>query len=138
MTLACCNDADERKCKEQLKAFALKQKPIPAHIASAGMFPDTKTVFVSPIMTSGMYRLQAELYDCLKEYDKTGWDWYAPDRWVPHCTLALTGEDDESAFFRASDLILREFEKLSGEFVAIGLVRIKFSVEEICTLELGK
>lgn len=51
LTLACCNDVDERKCKEQLKAFALKQKPIPAQIASVGMFPDTRTVFVSPIVT---------------------------------------------------------------------------------------
>ena len=37
-----------------------------------------------------------------------------------------------------SDLILREFKKMSGQFVAVGLVKITFPVEEIYTIELGR
>lgn len=53
------------------------------------------------------------------------------------CTLTLTKEDDEDIFFKASDLILREFEKISGKFVSIGLVKITFPVDEIFTVELS-
>lgn len=39
-------------------------------------------------------------------------------------------------FYHASDLILHEFEKINGEFVSIGLVKITFPVEEIYTIQL--
>ena len=56
---------------------------------------------------------------------------------MPYCTLALTKEDDEDIFFKASDLILREFEKISWKFVSIVLVKITFPVDEIFTVELS-
>ena len=51
-------------------------------------------------------------------------------------TLALTREDEEEVFYKASDLVLREFRKLVGEFVSVGLVKITFPVNEICTFAL--
>lgn len=71
------------------------------------------------------------------DFDKEGWEWYCPDSWLLYCTLTLTKEDDEDIFFKASDLILREFEKISGKFVSIGLVKITFPVDEIFTVELS-
>ena len=137
LTLACFNDVDEAACAERLRAFAQGCQPIPAYLGSLGMFNDTKTIFASPIMHRSMYQLQAEVHECFKDCDATGWEWYMPDRWVPHCTLALMGEDEDVAFYRASELLLREFKKLSGAFVAVGLVKITFPVREICTAELG-
>ena len=137
LTLACFNDVDEAGCMERLKAFAQRHQPIPAYIGSVGMFNDTKTIFASPIMNRSMYQIQAELHEALSGFDTTGWEWYCPDRWTPHCTLALMSEDEDSAFYQASELILREFRKLSGQFVAIGLVKITFPVQEIDTITLG-
>lgn len=88
-------------------------------------------------MNNSMYQFQRELHECLKDFDINGWEWYCPNRWVPHCTIALTGEDDNEAFFKASDLLLREFKKMKGEFIAIGLVKITFPVEEIFTIDLN-
>lgn len=138
LTLACFNDVDEEKCIKLLKEFANSHKRMSAYIASVGMFTDTKTIFVSPMMNSSMFQFQRELHEYLKDFDKKGWEWYCPDRWVPHCTIALTGEDEDSVFYKASDLILHEFEKMYGEFVSIGLVKITFPVEEIYTIELGR
>ena len=104
---------------------------------SIGMFNDTKTIFVSPVMNSGMYQFQRELHDSLKNFDTNGWEWYHPDHWVPHCTIALTKEDDDEAFFQASNYILHEFKKMWGKFVSIGLVKITFPVEEIFTAGLS-
>lgn len=136
LTLACFNDVDEISCIAKLKDFAKIHKVMPAYIGSVGMFNDTKTIFVSPVMNHNMYQFQRELHESLKDFDTNGWEWYCPDRWVPHCTIALTGEDEQEAFFRASNLVLRKFQKLCGEFVAIGLVKITFPVEEIYTAEL--
>ncbi|MGO0832778.1 2'-5' RNA ligase family protein [Clostridioides difficile] len=138
LTLACFNDVDEACCIEKLKGFAQNHKVIPAYIGSVGMFNDTKMVFVSPIMNSSMYQFQRELYEVLQDFDSNGWEWYHPNRWVPHCTIALTGDDESEAFFRASDVLLREFKKISGEFVSIGLVKITFPVEEIFTVNMNR
>ena len=51
-------------------------------------------------------------------------------------TRSGTGEDEDEVFYKASNLLLHEFRKISGEFVAIGLVKISFPVEEIFTVEL--
>ena len=137
LTLACFNDVDEKTCIEHLKKFAHSHEKMPAYIASVGMFNDTKTIFASPMMNECMYDFHRELHECLKDFDTTGWEWYCPNRWVPHCTLALTKEDEEEVFYKASDLILREFKKLAGTFASIGLVKISFPVDEIFTVELG-
>ncbi|MCH5270354.1 MAG: 2'-5' RNA ligase family protein [Lachnospiraceae bacterium] len=136
LTLACFNDVDEAKCTELLKEFADDHKVMPAYIGSVGMFNDTKTIFVSPMMNKSMYQFHGELHTALKDFDSVGWEWYWPDRWVPHCTIALTNEDADEVFYKASDLILHEFKKMAGEFTAIGLTKITFPVKEICTIEL--
>lgn len=138
LTLACFNDVNEAHCIEKLKDFAQTHKVMPAYIGSVGMFNDTKTIFVSPIMNSSMYQFHRELHESMKGFDAIGWEWYLPNNWVPHCTIALTRDDKSDAFFRASDLLLHEFQKICGEFVSIGLVKITFPVEEIFTVGMNR
>lgn len=138
ITLACFNDVDEAKCARLLEDFAKNHKDIPAFINSVGMFTDTKVVFLSPMMTKNMYQLQGDLHEALKEFDARGWEWYLPDSWVPHCTVALTGGDKEDIFYQASELVLREFEKMEGKYASIGLVKITFPVTEIKTFYFGE
>ena len=88
-------------------------------------------------MNESMYALQRELFEDLKKYDTVGHEWYLPNRWVPHCALALMKDDADDAFFQASNLILRNFRKLSGKFVSVGLIKITFPVEEIYTVDLN-
>ena len=66
LTLACFNDVEEEICIKQLKEFAQNHKRMPAYIGSVGMFNDTKTIFVSPVMNSNMYQFQRELHEYLK------------------------------------------------------------------------
>ncbi len=137
ITLACFNDVDEEQCINKLIVFAQSHKKQLAGLASVGMFVDTKTIYLAPIMTSSMYQFQKELYDFFSEFDTKGHEWYMPNRWVPHCAIALTKDDKEDAFFKASDLVLHQFEKMFGEFTSIGLVKISFPVEEVFTAELN-
>ena len=137
VTMAVFNDVDEDKCIDLLKEFVKDTEVIPAYLDSVAMFNDTKVVFLNPTMTKRMYQLHADLHEKLKEFDTQGWEWYLPDGWVPHCTIALNGEDNEDVFYKASELILREFKKMEGKYVALGLVKITFPVEEISTVQLS-
>jgi hypothetical protein len=56
---------------------------------------------------------------------------------VPHCTVALTSEDEENVFYEASKLVLHEYKKLEGVYTSVGLVKITFPVEEMATFDLG-
>lgn len=134
VTLAVFNELDENKCIELLKEFTNKRKVLPAFLDSVGMFNDTKTIFLNPTMTKNMYQLQSDLYDTMKEFDTQGWEWYLPDGWVPHCTIALNSEDEEDVFYKSSELILREFKKIEGKYTALGLVKLTFPVKEIATI----
>jgi len=136
ITLGCFNDVDETKCTEMLEAFAGRHRVFSAHIGSLGMFTDTRTIFASPIMSRSLYEFHSELHDQMKEFDTKGWEWYLPNIWVPHCAIALTREDAEDSFYKASNLLLHEFQKMSGSFVEIGLVKITFPVEEIAVVKL--
>lgn len=138
VTLACFNDVDEEKCIERLKEFAISHSAVPANMDSVGMFNDTKVVFISPTMNRAMFKFHEELHECMKEFDTKGWHWYCPDDWVPHCAMVLAGEDEDEAFYKASDLVLREYKKLFGQFTRVGLVKITFPVEEIFTVDLGE
>ena len=51
----------------------------------------------------------------------------------PHLTLTCFNR----FFYKASNLVLHEFKKMSGKFVSVGLVKISFPVEEIYTVDLG-
>ena len=138
LTLACFHDVDENLCIEKLKSFAQNHQTLPVSIDSVGMFNDSKTIFLSPTMTRDMYQFQRELHNSLNVFDTQVCEYYCPDQWLPLCTVALTREDKEEAFFQASELILHEFRKMSGEFVEIGLVKVTFPVQEIYTVNLGK
>ena len=136
VALAGFNDVDEKECIEKLKEFAKKQNAIPAYIGSLGVFTDTKTIFASPIMTDELHRIHRELHECLCGFDTKGYEWYFPDRWVPHCTLALMRDEGDESFYKACDLVLREFEKVNGVFDSIGLVKITPYAEEVFVVEL--
>lgn len=131
VTLAVFNDVDEEKCIELMNEFVKGRKVIPAFLSGVGMFTDTKVVYLNPSMKKDMYNLHTDLYETFKDFDTKGWEWYQPDAWVPHCTIALNSEDEEDVFYKTSELVLREFEKIDGTYTSIALVKITFPVEQI-------
>ena len=134
VTLAMFHDVDENKCVELLENFVREKKTLPAYLDSVGMFNDTKAVFINPTMTRNMYQLQSDLHEVLKEFDTRGFEWYLPDGWVPHCSVVMSGEDEDEVFYKSSELILREFRKMEGTYAEIGLIKVTMPVEEIATI----
>ena len=131
ITLGVFEDIDETKGADILKAFAKSHAPSPAFLHSVAMFTDTKVVYLLPALNQSLFDLQRELYDRMSEFHGQWKDWYRPDVWAPHCAVALTAEDGQDAFYQASELILRAFQKTGGMYSSVGLVKITFPVEEL-------
>ncbi len=138
LTLACFNDVDEPQCINLLKTFAESHKSMPIKIGSVGMFTDSNTIFATPNLTSGIFRFQHELHDIMTDFDKTGWDHYCPDNWSPHCTLAYTFEEGNEIFLKASEILLRKFHPMTGNFAGVGLVNITPPAKEIFEIEFPR
>ena len=58
-------------------------------------------------------------------FDTRGYEWYLPGGWVPHCAIALMSGDEQELFFKASELVLREFKKSEGKYIG-GRIRTGF------------
>ena len=138
VTLAVYNDIDVDRCAQLLEKFANDRKAFPALFDAVGMFNYTKTIFLLPTITRGLYDLHSELHALMKEFEASAWKWYKSDGWVPHCTVALTSEDAENVFYEVSDLVLHEFKKLEGVYTSVGLVKITFPVEELKTFDFER
>ncbi len=85
ITLACCSNVDETQYVQLLEGSETHKKPV--CLGSVGMFPSSKTVFLSPVMTKELYAFQQELHETMQLFGTTGREWYCPDRRVPHCTV---------------------------------------------------
>ena len=116
VTLAVYNDIDADRCAQLLEKLADEHRASPAILDSVGMFNDTKTIFLSPTITRGLYDLHSELHALMKEFEASAWKWYKSDGWVPHCTVALTSEDAENVFYEVSDLVFCMSSKSSKAY----------------------
>ena len=134
MTLACFNNVNEMQCIEQLKAFADRHNTMHAHICSVGIFPDTKTIFVSPVMTVRMYQFHQELYESLKNFDTKGWEWYCPDTWAPHCTGKTYISSRRTVYCEIKEAVKLQIRKYqSAKTLLIAKIRSKAaSLDKLC------
>jgi hypothetical protein len=45
-------------------------------------------VFLGPVVTVELLAVHAQFHELFVQHTKSRWPYYAPHRWVPHCTLA--------------------------------------------------
>ncbi len=55
-----------------------------------GLFVDSGVLYLSTIMTGALWALHREVAELTLEHGTRSSPYYLPDRWTPHCTLALT------------------------------------------------
>lgn len=70
LTLACFNGVDEDKCIKLLDEFSKSHSRMPAYIAFVGMFTDTKTIFVSPVINGSLLHFIGNYTNTLKNLIK--------------------------------------------------------------------
>ena len=90
LTLAVYGGLHLDRCGPRLAAFAAATAPVSLSFAAIGLFPfaaSVGVVFAGPTVTGDLLALQRRAHDRLAGAVEEPWDYYLPDRWVPHCTL---------------------------------------------------
>ena len=85
-------------------------------------FPTTGVVFLAPIADSALRGMQARCHRDLAAHGRQPWCHYAPDVWLPHCTLAQDIEGSV-ALARAHAIAERVPLPIAGRLSRAELVR---------------
>jgi len=69
---------------------ALGESAVPIELSGVGTFPGGRgVVFLAVAVDEALIRVHRGVDDALRRAGIVPWDYYAPGRWVPHCTLAM-------------------------------------------------
>jgi hypothetical protein len=91
-------------------------------------FPTTGTVFMGPTITSDLFKLHRDFYKEFQEFNDFAADYYLPNKWNPHCTLAIRLEQQD--LIKTFDYCVTKFKPMDARINRIGVVKIEFLNEE--------
>lgn len=95
LTLATYNDLDLEKIDEILTSIGEKNAPIPISFQYIGVFPTTRGIFLGPVVTKPLLKLHRQIYQEITPYSiLSGIPYYLPEKWVPHCGVAVEVEPE--------------------------------------------
>ncbi len=140
ITLAMCNEFNEQVFYNQLDLFAVNREKFNLRLESIGIFPfKNSTLFLSPIITDALTSIHKDFYGVFTEdICPNQSTQYLPNRWVPHCTLAVGLPPDES--IKAIQSLLNNFQPFDVRIEYIGIAEYSDGMEKpvIKTFDLGK
>ncbi len=93
ITLAIYEDLDLEKTNEILTNICEKTSEIPISFQFIGVFPTTRGIFLGPVVTEPLLELHRQInreinaFAILPEIP-----YYLPEKWVPHCGVAVEVE----------------------------------------------
>ena len=90
ITLAIYDELHCQPCDNKLARFANQANHLHMTFSHIGAFlQPEKVIFLSPTPTKALINFQASVHKHIVEDTHNPWEMYLPDKWVPHCTLAL-------------------------------------------------
>ena len=89
VSLAIWDDVDRAAITRRLHDFARDTTPIDVVLAAVASFPTTGVLFLALEEHRGLREIQRRCHAMLAPHGRAAWPHYAPDVWVPHCTLGM-------------------------------------------------
>jgi 2'-5' RNA ligase len=124
MTLAHYHTLPLNRIPIYIQAFCQMTKPLSIVFSSLGSFPSSRTLFLSPTITTELLYMHTSYHTVCDSFKDINGSLYVPQRWVPHCTLAnyLTLEELGEAFTYCAT----KFSPIEATITSIGIVRTTF------------
>ncbi|MBX3084626.1 MAG: 2'-5' RNA ligase family protein [Anaerolineae bacterium] len=124
VTLAVYDDLkDDGWFASTLEVLAGVAPPVSLTLSSYGIFPGAEGVlFLGVTVTDALCELHGTFHTWFTDYQSSSRAHYAPDQWVPHCTLALGLSLDEMA--KALQACQGCPLPLTAQVTAFGLVEV--------------
>lgn len=90
ITLAIMETLDLQQASHILREIASEWQVMEVSFQSIGIFPSTTAVFLAPVPTPGLLRLQKDLRIALEGFTQfQDSPYFLPGKWVPHCSIAI-------------------------------------------------
>lgn len=125
IALSVSDEIDIEKTIGIIERINISQFTIPLY--GLGTFQGINNIiFLLPKVTMELLAFQKTLHCQLLKYSDS-WNYYYPDNWVPHCTVAMDIAEDQ--FLNAFRILRDNMEPISARVEKIRL--IKFHPEEI-------
>lgn len=124
ITLAIYDEIDDMgDFVKRLEDFSKGLKSMKSRFDILGSFPTTGTCLISPMITEEILSMHRDFYKVMKDYDYSAREFYKPERWNPHCSLASGLSLEELK--KVLDYSLNVFVPFEGAFYGIGLYDLK-------------
>jgi len=96
ITLAVYDELQCQSCEKELTQLAARTSSVSLQATHVGVFYHPElVVFLAPTPTRELLDFQAEVHACLLRDAGNPWEMYLPEKWVPHCTLAINIQADQ-------------------------------------------
>ena len=89
VSLAIWDDVDRPAMQDGLARFAAHTPPIEVRFPRIDAFATTGVLFLALDGNRRLSDVQRRCHQALAPHGQAPWPHYAPDLWVPHCTLAM-------------------------------------------------
>lgn len=106
----------------ELARLAAETRPMPVTFDAVGTFP-AGAVFLRPVADPALIDLQRRCHARLSRFAGAPWDYYLPQSWVPHCTLAM--EVPPERMHEALAVAGRAPLPIVGRLEAVGVVEFR-------------
>ena len=123
VSLTVCDDLDVDGAAAALADTAETRAAVELFLGFAGVFAGPPpVVFAGVVSTDDLLGLQAAVRKAISPYASSVWEHYLPNRWVPHCTLAMPV--DPARVGAAVEAVLASGLPVTARAVAIGVAEI--------------
>ncbi len=134
ITLAAWFNEKDREYTNEIEEFTLQVKGIKVLFSSIGVFPSAKSVvYLSPVKDDNLMGIHQKFYKHMEGKIDKYIDYYTPNHWVPHCTLATKLSNSE-VLTTISSLLDKNFP-LEAVISQVGLIKCN-PVEEILSCDI--
>ena len=122
VSLAIWNHVDREAMEDAVRRFAAETPTIEVVLPAVGAFVSTGVAFLTLEPSMPLREAQARCHRLLAPAGREAWPHYAPDAWIPHCTLAM---DLGDAAGHVAGRLLQAPLPLAGQLVRAELVEFR-------------
>ena len=123
VSLTVCDELDVEGAAAALAEAAETRGAIDLILSFPGVFPGPPpVVFAGVVSTDDLLGIQHMARKAISPYASSVWDHYLPNRWVPHCTLAMPV--DPAMVGEAVEAVLGAGLPITARATAIGIAEI--------------
>ena len=96
LTLGIYKHLDLDAAHAALAQISAETAPIPLSFQYLAVFPVSRSIFLGPVVTAPLLKLHKSVHEAVRPLaELPNFPYYLPEKWVPHCGLAIEVDADK-------------------------------------------